>query len=222
MSRGNWMQTWSGKQFYPEDPRPEDIDIEDIAHALSLVNRFCGHSALALSVAQHSVVVAQAVSAELSALETASDPEKMTRSGFAEVVLWGLLHDAAEAYIGDVTWPLKQAPEMRGYKELEARVMNAIIKRFGLLSTEPELVKAMDLRALATEKRDIMAYSTERARSAGREAEAARDRLGAWRSDVVEPLPTIIVPWQAQAAKRYFLNFFHQIDGERRRQEKTT
>jgi uncharacterized protein len=226
MSRGNWLQTWTGKQFYPEDPRPEDICIEDIAAGLR-IPRFGYQSEEHYCVAQHSVLVAQAVSAELSAMVA---PEPVERAGFGhklgvpdfyEIVLWGLLHDAAEAYLGDMMWPVKQAPEMRGYKELEARCMSAIIKRFGLLPTEPEIVKAMDLRLLATEKRDIMAYSTDRARSAGREAEAAKDRLGTWHSDVVEPLPTIIVPWQPNAARRYFLNFFHQIDGMREKEKAT-
>jgi uncharacterized protein len=212
------MQCRSGKVFYPEDPRVEDVDIEDIASGLR-IPRFGYQSEDHYCVAQHSVLVAQAVGAALSAMS--EDARQALREGFsradyAEIVLWGLLHDASEAYLGDVIWPLKQAPEMRGYKELEKRCMKVIIACFDLMPSEPEIVKAYDLRVLATEKRDIMSYATDRARSAGREAEAAKHRTGGWHSDVVEPLREVIIPWQPNAARRRFLEMFHQLDAARR------
>jgi uncharacterized protein len=211
--RGNWMQTFTGRQFYPEDPRPGDIDIEDIAHALSRVSRFGGHSEDMYSVAQHSVLVAQTVAAELASLYG------LGLADAPDIILWGLLHDASEAYIGDVVWPLKRAPEMKGYKEIEVRVMDAVVRRFDLIPGEPQVVKACDIKLLATEKRDIMSYGTERARSAGREAKSAQDRLGGWYSDSTEPLPRIIRAWQPNVAKRTFLELFHQMDAVRAQQK---
>ena len=58
----DWIQTYSGKKFYPLDPRPEDIDIRDIAHALSLNCRFNGHCRCFYSVAEHSVGVSSSQS----------------------------------------------------------------------------------------------------------------------------------------------------------------
>lgn len=61
---GDWMQTASGRMFWPVDPRPEDVEINDIAHALSLTCRYCGHVREFYSVAQHSVLVSDAAPAE--------------------------------------------------------------------------------------------------------------------------------------------------------------
>lgn len=57
--RGDFICTYTGRKFYPLDPRPEDVCIEDIAHALALVNRFGGHTRVPYSVAQHSVLCCQ-------------------------------------------------------------------------------------------------------------------------------------------------------------------
>jgi hypothetical protein len=55
---GDWIQTFSGRRFYPADPRPDDMDIGDVAHALSMVCRFNGHVRFHYSVAQHAVLSA--------------------------------------------------------------------------------------------------------------------------------------------------------------------
>jgi hypothetical protein len=62
--RGDWIQTATGRPFWPIDPRPEDIDIEDIAHALSMLCRFGGHCLRFYSVAEHSVLLSQYVAPE--------------------------------------------------------------------------------------------------------------------------------------------------------------
>jgi hypothetical protein len=87
--RGDWMQTFTGRAFYPLDPRPEDIDPVDIAHALSLICRYGGHSSRFYSVAEHCVLMSHAVAPEHA--------------------LWALLHDATEAYLGDMIRPLKRS-----------------------------------------------------------------------------------------------------------------
>jgi hypothetical protein len=133
--RGDWMQTYTGVRFYPMDPRPEELDIRDIAHALSLICRYGGHVDRFYSVAEHCVLMSQYV------------PE--------EHALWALLHDASEAYVGDMVRPLKrQLPE---YEAAEGRVIAAIVERFGLPSTTmPAEVKDADNRILLTERAILM------------------------------------------------------------------
>jgi hypothetical protein len=122
--------------FHPLDPQPDEIEIIDIAHALSMQCRFTGHTKDFYSVAQHSVYVSQEC-----------DPDD---------ALWGLLHDATEAYMADVSRPVKKMPEMAAYKEAEARLMKAIAKRFHLRSEEPESVKIADTLLVDIEARDLM------------------------------------------------------------------
>jgi len=83
-----WIQTISGRKFPLAEPDPNQIDIEDIAHALSMLCRFNGHCTQFYSVAEHSMHVSHEISNDLA--------------------LAGLLHDAAEAYLGDVPSPLKK------------------------------------------------------------------------------------------------------------------
>lgn len=136
MSRkGDWMQTASGGQFWPLDPQPEDISIEDIAHALSMICRFGGHCLRFYSVAEHSVLLARI-----------AEPRDR---------LWALLHDAPEAYILDMVRPLKNY--MPGYAEHEARIERAVAWRFGLFFGIPESVKQLDLRILTDERQQNMA-----------------------------------------------------------------
>lgn len=124
--RGNWMQTFTGRQFWPLDPRAEEVCIEDIAHSLSMQCRYAGHSIRFYSVAEHCVHIAR----------------EANRLGGPTLGLWGLLHDAAEAYVVDVPRPLK--PFLPGYAEIEDGVMDAICIRFGLEPRMPALVKQLD------------------------------------------------------------------------------
>ncbi|SNY94089.1 hypothetical protein SAMN04515647_4412 [Cohaesibacter sp. ES.047] len=134
--KGDWMQTASGRVFWPIDPRPEDVCIEDIAHALSNMCRFCGHCLTFYSVAQHSVLVSRQLPDHLK--------------------LWGLLHDASEAYVVDVPRPLK--PFLGGYKAAENQVMTSITQAFGLDTEEmPAEVKRVDNAILADEMAQLMA-----------------------------------------------------------------
>lgn len=129
-----WMLTFTGQAIDPLHPDPACIDPLDIAHALSQVCRFAGHTREFYSVAQHSVLVSALV------------PE--------EHGLAALLHDAAEAYLCDLPSPLKRA--LPGYCEIEHRMQEAIALRFGIPATPDTAVKHADLVALATERRDLM------------------------------------------------------------------
>lgn len=132
--RGDWMQTFTGSRFYPLDPRPEDIDSRDIAHALSLLCRYGGHVDRFYSVAEHCVLMSEAVAPEHA--------------------LAALLHDATEAYVCDVPRPLKR--QLVGYKYIEDGVWWAIAERFGVDSRLPREVKEADNRILLTERDALM------------------------------------------------------------------
>jgi hypothetical protein len=131
------MQTYSGRQFWPLDPRSEDLDVLDIAHALSNQCRYAGHCRRFYSVAQHSVLVSRIV------------PLKHAR--------WGLLHDATEAYLVDLPRPIKRYSALGDeYRRIEDVLMAVICSRFRMLPMEPKCVKEADDIALMTEKRDLM------------------------------------------------------------------
>jgi hypothetical protein len=126
------IQLSNGVLFDLLEPDPELIDIEVIAASLSKLCRFTGHSSAFYSVAQHCVVVSRLVPAELA--------------------LHGLLHDASEAFVGDVATPLKALlPE---YKAIEIGIELAIAERFGF-DISYSTVKQADLTAMAMERRDL-------------------------------------------------------------------
>lgn len=134
---GQWLQTFTGRKFWPLDPRPEDVCIEDVAHALAHQCRYAGHCARFYSVAEHSVLVMRFAS-----------PENR---------LAALLHDAAEAYLCDIPRPLKK--QLPGYVEAEHRAEIAIAQAFGISHQWPwpDEVKEIDNRILADERRLLMA-----------------------------------------------------------------
>ncbi|GAA2866998.1 hypothetical protein GGQ99_001350 [Aminobacter niigataensis] len=136
---GDWMQTFTGRQFWPLDPRPNEMFIEDIAHALSLQCRFGGHCIKFYSVAEHCVHLARHVSSENR--------------------LWALLHDASEAYIVDVPRPLKRF--LAGYKPAEDAVMEAVCERFGLPPEMPAEVHEADMRIIQDERVNLSDCVTE-------------------------------------------------------------
>ena len=164
---GGWMQTYSGFQFWPIDPRPEEIHVIDIAHSLANQCRYAGHCRTFYSVAQHSVLVSRIVPAEFA--------------------LWGLLHDAAEAYLVDLPRPLKRHSILgTEYRIVENRLMEAVAVRFGLDPQEPWCVHVADDRALMTEKRDLM------------------PGIFKW-TETAEPLDEVIVPLLPVEAEGEFL-----------------
>ena len=122
-------------------PELDSIQIEDIAHALSMQCRFGGRLKEFYSVAEHSVYVSQICD--------------------KEDALWGLLHDASEAYLVDIPRPLKYLPAMKGYLELEELFMTCIIDKFNLYTEEykysmPISVKKADDIMLLTEKANFL------------------------------------------------------------------
>lgn len=199
---GHWMRTIGGHKFYPEDPRPEDFRIEEIAHALSMICRFGGHTPVFYSVAEHSVRVCDAIWDHRAVLPVAEIESK--GATLFDVVLEGLVHDGAESLLGDVVSPLKRAPGMQGYRGIERDAEAAMRVAFRLSPKPSSIVKHFDLVLLATEKRDLLG-SGEGVRH---ELAAARQEgsLKDWHSDGVEPLKEKIVPWGQEEAKRTFLH----------------
>lgn len=132
--RGDWIQTYTGIQFWPLDPRPEELEIKDIAHSLSLLCRFNGHCKRYYSVAEHSIHVANFLPADLQ--------------------LAGLLHDASEAYIADLPMPVKR--NLPDYNAIEEILHKVITERYSLPWPLPKEVKRVDSLLLATEKNALM------------------------------------------------------------------
>ena len=164
--------TASGHYFDLLNPEQAVFGIHDIAAGLSKICRFNGQCRAFYSVAQHSVLVS-------SILEPA-------------YALPGLLHDAAEAFVGDVTRPLKRL--LPDYQRIEARVEAAVFERFGL-GAMPAQVRRADLIALATEQRDLMP--------------AHNDTWACLHG--IEPLGRRIVPWPPEIAYETFLTCFQQL-----------
>lgn len=147
-------------------------DIEDIAHALANLGRFTGHTRTFYSVAQHSVLASLIVP--------------------AEDALAALLHDAPEAYLGDVAKPLKEL--LPDYRAIEERLERSLFAQFGVPYPLPASVKRADRIMLATEKRDLMP-AHDRACGSDEWALIAG----------IEPLADRIVPMPPWAAKQLFL-----------------
>lgn len=132
---GDWMQTATGRQFWPLDPRPEEVHLEDIAAALSKICRYGGHCKRFYSVAEHSVLMARAL------------PEALRK--------YALLHDASEAYLNDVIRPLKRF--IPGYCAIEHKVMVAVCDRFKVEYPMPAAIKEADNNIILDEHVQMMA-----------------------------------------------------------------
>lgn len=143
----DYILTYSKIQFTPLDPKEDDICIEDIAHALSLMTRANGHFSEFFSVAQHCILCCE---------------EAMARGYSKKVALACLLHDASEAYLADITRPVKK--NLSTYREIEARLQNAIFNKYieGILTDEEKAqVSAVDDALLYYEFKHYMDVNLE-------------------------------------------------------------
>lgn len=169
---GDWMQTATGKKFWPFDPRPEEVHFLDIAAHLSKICRFNGACDFHYSVAQHSVYTSYQVPPEHA--------------------LVALMHDAAEAYTGDLHRPFKRGiPDIKG---IEQRIYQAIATAFALPPVLPLCVKHADEAMLKAENRQIM-----------RPGEA-----WAYRYDV-PPAVVLIRQWTPEHAREAFISRFEAL-----------
>ena len=168
-----WQQTFTNEIVEMNAVNLQSLNIDDIAHALSMQCRFAGQIPEFYSVAEHSYWVSQLV------------PDQFA--------LWGLMHDAAEAYITDIPTYVKNCiPEIRW---LESRILSAIAMRFSLGRLRiPSVVKEVDLRMLITEKEQFY-------------VKHVRD----WEIDA-EPYKNITLGcWEPSYAEQMFLMRFNEL-----------
>lgn len=138
-----WLQTFSKKTIDVFEPDPNQIDIIDIAISLSRQCRFNGHTKEFYSVAEHCVHVSEITSTK--------------GPGFIwGNAMFGLLHDASEAYLTDLPRPVKVTDEMAKYRVIEQELQSVIYHKFGCVGREPELIKRCDNMMLATEALQLM------------------------------------------------------------------
>lgn len=175
----SWLLTSGARKFDLRNPRAQDVDPHEIAHSLGNLCRFTGHTFTHYSVAQHCLLVADLVPAEHR--------------------LAGLLHDAHEAYIGDISTPFKEL--LPGFREVEAPIWAAVADYFGIDRQLPPEVKHADRVALATEKRDLLPGHPE-----------------PWETlHGIEPAPRAVLPLAADLARHLWLDRLHNYLAHRRR-----
>lgn len=164
----------SGVEFDFVNPAASPFTIEDIAHGLSMLCRYAGQCRIFYSVAEHCMLVSEVV------------PEH----AFA-----ALMHDAAEAFVGDITRPLKQM--LPQFKQIERQVEDAIAARYCLPTPMPAAVKRADLAILAAEQEQIMPAGTNR-----------------WAADAgIRPAPIRVRGLSPADAKAAFLARFAALEG---------
>ena len=191
-----FIRTYTGAKFWPLNPRADEVAIEDIAHSLSLVCRFTGHTYCFYSVAEHSLRVSKLAEQLILAQNKSRNAVVITSA--REVALWGLLHDASEAYLCDVPSPIKRAPGLgQLYKGFERNLMEVIAERFDLMPHEPAVVKDADRILLKTEMRDLM--------------DAKEGFSLDWDYADYLPLPETIFPIDPQQAEVEFIRRFEAL-----------
>lgn len=169
-----WFVLRSGNKFFPIDPRPTEIDIQDIAFSLSNICRFGGHVEF-YSVAEHCCHI----------YDAAPDHLKML----------GLLHDATEAYLGDMVRPLKQ--QMAQYRVVEDNLWKVIADRFSLPHFT-DAIKELDNRALLAERNHLM-------------EEGPNTRKWYWDHQGLKPLDCKIRNWSPRLARAQFMKRYHEL-----------
>lgn len=186
----SWIQTHSAHAFdfaAVLQGEPQAISLHDIAHSLSMQCRYTGHTTWHYSIAQHSILVSQL--ATRWAMQAGVE-----RRDLRNYAAWGLMHDAAEAYLGDVSRPLKHL--LREYTDVYTRLEEildlAIVSRFGLTCDAKieTLVKRADVALLHWEKRALLPGHPPRPWTVGAEADGE---------------PVVIAEWSPAQARRYFL-----------------
>ncbi len=177
-----FIETYTGRRFYPLDPNPSDVCIEDVAHALAMTCRFNGHVRKFYSVAEHSVHVSRIVPPEYA--------------------LAGLLHDASEAYIADVSRPIKRDDRFGQYNVFEGDVMQAVWGAFdlnipaghpdNLIWWDEAPIKVADNAMLALEARSLLPYDP-------------------WMDGLPEPADVELGLWGPEEAERRFMERYAEL-----------
>ncbi len=167
-----YIQTNKGHKIYLDDLENSCFDIEDIAHSLSNLCRWTGHTNNFYSVAQHSFHVSENCINQLD----------------------GLMHDATEGYLNDISSPVKKFGDIQSYLDLERRVHIAIANKFKFNTEIPVDVKYADTVLLFTEKRDLFNFDID----------------WEWGNEF-KPLKKKIIPWAPKKAKTKFLDKYYEL-----------
>jgi uncharacterized protein len=162
-----WIRLNSGRKFHFLNPSTREIVIEDIVHVLSRIPRFNGHTIKPYYVLQHLCLCHDIA------------PDECKREALG--------HDFSEAYLHDISSPLKSL--LPQYKEIEYRVEAAIARKFKLQFPYPSSVKAVDMRLLVSEMKWLMPCSDHKLLP-------------------FEPLSKKITPWSSEKCKTEFMNRF--------------
>lgn len=188
---GHYQYANKGGIFFPCDPRPEEVHIEDIALALSRIPRFNGQTKNYFSVAEHSWIVSHMV------------------QGSAAKKLAALLHDSAEAYVNDMIRPLKYLPIMGSiYLKIESGIETAIGKRFDLPTpflNDPD-IKHADEKLVGLEVRDNISNQTN--------VNHLSDNLAA-RAEGEADGELSLYHWGSTLAYEMFMARFYELSRER-------
>jgi len=191
----SWMQTYTGEQFWFEHLVGNEIVIEDIAHALSNICRFGGHTREFYSVLDHSLLVTRYL-------------ERAGASSYVQML--GLLHDAHEAYTGDIPTPFKrylwfQEDHMTTYMErVQERIMNALLPQPEFLQigndAERRAVARADTALLLAEARDLL----------------PRGPVAGWTDEItrvtgVQAYPGPVQPSAPREAREAFLRAYREL-----------
>lgn len=195
---GPWITTYTGKRFYPLDPRPEEVDIEDIAQSSALTTRYRGHIKEFYSVAQHETTLASYI---------------LMRYGNAEWAMKAMVHDSGETYTADIPAQTKDlcyiivgTPNALLYslEQAETRIMNTVFASLRMQRGIPDLVHDADLR---------IRYD---------EAQVLRTNQELYHDPGTEPLGVIIKPcWQPNEGRQLYMKYFGYLSDMLTRQRVT-
>ena len=179
------IETYSGNRFDYSKLEENEYDIRDIAHCLSLQCRYNGHCLSFYSVAEHCCHVSDTLY-----------KEQTTKTLRETIALAGLMHDATEAYVGDVVAPLKRL--LPQFKSIENDIAFYIEKTFGYapFHHDDPVIKDVDMRILVEEHKAIM----------------GGDNL--WATDSLKPTGAKIQLWSPREAEDRFLTKFYNLRGE--------
>ena len=188
VDRDPWIQTFSGRAFFLLDPKPDDILLEDVAHALAHQARYNGHTRTFYSVAQHSVLVSRYPL-------LVGDPSMIGGRGnasawgrvYPHLPRWGFGHDWSEAYVGDVVGPLKKI--LPDYRVIEERIERAVCARLDLPWPMPRWVKDADNAVMLAERLSLL----------------SKPYPGTWPDYGVDPWPSAVIAVGPAQAKAMFL-----------------
>lgn len=149
--RGTWLGTISGGKFWPLDPRADEVEYDDLCVGLARQCRYNGQCVEYYGVAEHCVIVSIYV-------ERLARERGWCEREVLDAAREALLHDASEAWIGDMVRPVKHQRVMRGFRRMENRIQRAVFERFDVHPTwlTSAIVKEVDDRVIVDEIEALM------------------------------------------------------------------